>query len=71
MVCVPWIINSADAKTISSSLKGIGLKKAEAIIQYREANGTFKTLNDLTKVKGIGDKTAEKNKEDILFDSPK
>ncbi|MGR9099541.1 MAG: ComEA family DNA-binding protein [Gammaproteobacteria bacterium] len=39
-------------------------------MQYREANGAFKTLSDLSKVKGIGDKTVELNKEDILFSSP-
>ena len=67
----PVNINTADAKTISSSLKGIGLKKAEAIIQYRESNGAYKTLKDVTKVKGIGEKTAAKNEKDILFDDPK
>lgn len=67
----PVNINSADATEISTSLKGIGMKKAQAIIQYREANGPFKTLDDLIMVKGIGEKTAEKNKQDILFKDAK
>lgn len=67
----PVNINTADAQAISSALKGIGLKKADAIIQYRKANGSFKSLDDLILVKGIGQKTADKNKQDILFEDPK
>ena len=63
-------INVDDAKTISKSLDGIGMKKAEAIIAYRNKEGDFKTYKDLTKVKGIGDKTVEKNKHDIVFITP-
>ena len=63
----PVNVNTADAKTISESLSGIGQKKAEALIQYRTENGAFATLKDLTNVKGIGEKTVEKNAADILF----
>ncbi|MFA5983333.1 MAG: helix-hairpin-helix domain-containing protein [Methylococcaceae bacterium] len=62
----PVNINTADAKTISDSLSGIGAKKAEAIVKYRQENGQFKTPEDLTKVSGIGDKTVQKNLNDIL-----
>ncbi|MFT5117998.1 MAG: competence protein ComEA [Kiritimatiellia bacterium] len=58
-------INSANAVEIASSLKGIGLKKAEAIIEWRKANGKFTTLDQLTEVKGIGEKTLMANKEKI------
>jgi competence protein ComEA len=63
-------INTDDAKTISKSLNGIGMKKAEAIIAYRNKEGDFKTYKDLTKVKGIGPKIVEKNKHDIVFSTP-
>lgn len=63
----PVNVNTADAKTISEALSGIGLKKAEAIVKYRTDNGLFKTANDLANVKGIGEKTVEKNKNDILL----
>ena len=63
-------INVDDAKTISKSLDGIGIVKAEAIIAYRNKEGDFKTYKDLTKVKGIGEKTVEKNKHDIVFVTP-
>ncbi len=63
----PVNVNTADAKTLTESLQGIGQKKAEAIVQYRTEKGDFKTLSDLTNVKGIGEKTVEKNAKDILF----
>lgn len=66
-LAAPVNINTADAKTIADSLSGIGLKKAEAIVDYRTKNGAFKTLDDLTHVSGIGNKTIEKNKADILL----
>jgi competence protein ComEA len=63
----PVNINTADAQKIADSISGFGLKKAQAIIDYRTKNGDFKTLDDLNKVSGIGDKTIEKIKADILF----
>jgi competence protein ComEA len=50
----PVNINTADAKTIGEALSGIGLKKAEAIVKYRETKGEFKTAEDLVNVDGIG-----------------
>ena len=60
-------INTADAQTIASNLNGIGLKKAEAIVTWREEHGKFTDLVELEQVKGIGQKTVEKNKENIKF----
>ena len=63
----PVNINKATAKEIAASLNGIGEKKAQEIVKYRKANGAFKNVDDLSKVKGIGDKTIAKNKQDIKF----
>ncbi len=63
----PVNINKADADAISTALKGIGPKKAAAIIQYRKEHGEFKSLKDLENVKGIGEKTTLANQKDILF----
>jgi len=59
-------INTADAKTIARVLNGVGLKKAEAIVSYREANGRFDAPTDLTRVKGIGASTIKKNAGKIV-----
>jgi competence protein ComEA len=67
VIASPVNINTADAKTISEALSGIGLKKAEAIVKYREAKGEFKTVEDLVNVNGIGPKTVEKIKNDVLL----
>jgi competence protein ComEA len=56
-------INSADAKTLSS-IKGVGEKKAAAIVEYRIKNGKFTTIDDVVKVKGIGDKLLEVIKQE-------
>lgn len=64
----PVNINKADAKTISDALSGIGPKKAEAIVKYREEKGLFKSVDDLVNVSGIGEKTIEQIKGDVLLD---
>lgn len=64
-------INTADAEALQSELKGIGAQKAQAIVAYREANGAFNSADDLANVKGIGEKTVEKNRENILVEEPK
>jgi len=63
----PVNVNTADAQTISDSLAGIGQTKAAAIVSYRTENGPFKKVADLANVKGIGEKTIEKNSGDILL----
>lgn len=65
----PVDINSADAETISAELKGVGLTKAQAIVDYRKTHGPFKSYEDLTMVKGIGARTVEMNRANILFEA--
>lgn len=64
----PVNVNTADAKTIARELKGIGLSRAQAIVDYREKNGPFKTADDLAKVKGVGMKVVEQNRANIKTD---
>jgi competence protein ComEA len=68
-VAAPVDVNTADAETISKSLKGIGMSKAEAIIEYRKKHGPFKNADELTLVKGIGERTIELNRADIKVGS--
>ena len=65
----PVNVNTADAETISAELKGVGMAKAKAIVEYREKHGPFKTLEDLTLVSGIGERTIELNRGDILLET--
>jgi competence protein ComEA len=53
VLAAPVNINTADAKTISDALLGIGQQKAEAIVKYRTEKGLFKTAEDLTSVGDI------------------
>ena len=59
-------INEADADTLAS-LKGIGKDRALKIIEYREQNGPFQKPEDIMKVKGIGPKIFEQNKDFITI----
>jgi len=64
----PVNINQASAEQISDSLVGVGLKKAAAIVQYREQFGHFESAEELVNVKGIGVETLEKNKSSIVIE---
>lgn len=60
-------INTATATEIQKALVGIGTKKAEAIVQYRDKHGPFTAIEQLMEVQGIGKATLEKNKDRITL----
>ena len=55
-------INTADRATLMT-LRGVGESFAERIIEYREENGGFKAVQELTNIRGIGQTLVEKNRE--------
>ena len=57
-------INTADSSSLQE-IPGVGPSTAEKIIQYRESNGKFQSIEDIKNVSGIGDKTFEKMKDKI------
>lgn len=63
-------INTADAATLDAVLINVGPSKAQAIVDYRKANGAFKSPEALAMVKGIGLKTVEKNRDRIVVGAP-
>jgi len=62
VMAIPVDINTATAKELATNLKGIGLKKAQAIVKYRKTNGKFSNVSELANIKGIGEKTVTTNK---------
>jgi competence protein ComEA len=64
----PVSINSADAATLAEELAGIGPAKAEAIVEYRDRNGPFESVDQLLDVKGIGERVLDMNEGNILIE---
>lgn len=65
----PIDINTADVKTLTKNIKGVGFKKAQAIVAYREKYGLFNQIEELIKVKGIGRKLLNKNRDSLFIKS--
>lgn len=64
---LPIDVNRADAQLLADSLNGIGLKKAEAIVAWREKNGEFSSIEQMLAVKGIGESFVVKNRDRVVF----
>ena len=62
--CLHTMINTADV-TMLRTLEGIGEKTAQLIIDYRDKNGKFNSVDDLKNIKGLGDKKIDKIRNDI------
>jgi competence protein ComEA len=63
----PVNVNTADAESISNELIGIGLTKAQAIVDFRTEYGAFESAEELLKVKGIGPRVLAANTGNILI----
>lgn len=63
-------INTAGVEELAK-LQRVGPKVAADIVEYRQKNGHFKTIEDLKRVKGVGDKVFELNKDAITVGDQK
>jgi competence protein ComEA len=63
--CGPVNVNSADVVTLARELRGIGNAKAQAIVDYRQKHGAFRTVDELALVKGVSQKLIDRNRADI------
>ena len=63
----PVNLNSADAATLARELDGIGPAKAQAIVEFRQKNGPFRSPEDLLKVDGIGERVLEQNRGNTML----
>jgi competence protein ComEA len=71
LVSTSWAAVNINTATQSEleSVKGLGPSKAKAIIEYRDKNGPFKSIEDLEKVKGFGKPSVDKLKGELSVDS--
>ena len=77
LLCLPALlfagdavdINTADKETLMT-LSGIGESYAERIINYREQNGDFNSVQELTHIRGIGQTLVERNKDVLTVGAP-
>lgn len=60
-------LNKADLSSLQT-ISGVGAKRAQDILDYRDSQGGFKTIDDLKNVSGIGEKTLEKLRQDVTID---
>ena len=67
----PVNINTADAATLAAELDGIGLSRAEAIVEDRKRNGPFTEPEDLARVKGVGLRIVDMNRGNIQVETPR
>ena len=63
----PVNINLAEAGEIAKTLKSIGINKAELVVAYRDTHGPFTTVDEMALVKGIGSKTIDFNRDNIVI----
>lgn len=64
-------INTADAQTLADNIIGVGMKRAQEIINFREEHGPFKSVDELTQIKGIGLKLVEQNRDNLRVSEKK
>jgi competence protein ComEA len=67
-VAAPVNINTADAPALAAAIKGVGEKKAQAIVEYRKVHGPFKSVDELALVDGIGKTTVEKSRTNLTIE---
>ncbi|MDX2457070.1 MAG: helix-hairpin-helix domain-containing protein [Gammaproteobacteria bacterium] len=66
----PVDINTADISILAGAIDGVGEKKAATIVAYRDAHGPFNNVDELSKVKGIGAATVDKNRHNLVVVAP-
>jgi competence protein ComEA len=66
----PVDINTASPEVLAAAIDGVGTARAQAIVAEREANGPFRSVDDLARVQGIGDRIVAANRERITAGAP-
>ena len=63
-------INTASAEALAAAIHGVGVRRAQAIVLYREQHGAFSSVDQLAQVQGIGAKTVERNRDRLTTGAP-
>ena len=63
-------INTATAEEFAAAMTGVGLKKGQAIVAYRDENGPFAAIEELARVRGIGRVTVDSNRHRLSVTEP-
>jgi competence protein ComEA len=61
---------TASAEVLAQAISGVGVTTAQAIVSYREAHGPFDSVDDLSLVRGIGPRTVERNRANLMVSEP-
>ena len=66
----PIDINTASAEVLAEVIHGVGLKRAQAIVRYREQHGAFASVDELAEVRGVSAGIVERNRDRIAANTP-
>jgi len=66
----PVDINTAGPEALAEAISGVGMKRAQAIIDEREKNGPFASVDDLARVQGIGERILEGSRDNLTVGKP-
>lgn len=63
-------INSADATLMAAEIGGLGIRRAEAIVRYRNEHGSFTSVDQLSNVPGVSQRIIDINRENLTLGTP-
>lgn len=66
----PVDVNTASAEVLADVMDGVGVKRAQAIVEYREQHGAFSSVDQLAEVRGVSTKIVERNRDRITANAP-
>ena len=61
----PVDVNTASPQALAEAMHGVGIKRAQAIVRYREQNGAFSSVDQLAQVRGISANIVERNRDRV------
>lgn len=64
----PINVNTADAETLAQVLNGVGEKRAQAIVKWRQQHGPFQSIEQLTEVRGVGGEILARNRDRVTVE---